>query len=233
MRVFIVSQYPAAKRGNQPENAMTKEEAKKKQLLAAYAWGRHSAAAPECFALDPDKLVALCALGVMPPKVEKGAGSTPATGSAGKGVSVGEQPAATCVATTTNTMGAGEKTARHTPGPWKSGSARTGRVFGADGYEICDPTQGPHLHVDYDSDRGHWATTPGAYVDRTDEEIEANGHLIAAAPDLLAEHRRTLGQLERMQVMTKHLAKTDPLAEEIAAAIKGTKAIIAKAEGGE
>lgn len=185
MRVFIVSQYPAAKRGNQPENAMTKEEAKKKQLLAAYAWGRHSAAAPECFALDPDKLVALCALGVMPPKVEKGAGSTPATGSAGNGVSVGEQPAVTCVATTTNTMSAGEKTARHTPGPWTSGSARTGRVFGADGYEVCDPTQGPHLHVDYDSDAGHWATTPGAYVDRTDEEIEANTHLIAAAPDLL------------------------------------------------
>lgn len=119
MRVFIVSQYPAAKRGNQPENAMTEEEAKKKQLLAAYAWGRHSAAAPECFALDPDKLVALCALGVMPPKVEQGAGSTPATGSAGNGVSVGEQPAAACVATTTSTMSAGEKTAGHTPGPFE------------------------------------------------------------------------------------------------------------------
>lgn len=169
---------------------MTEEEAKKKQLLAAYAWGRHSAAAPECFALDPDKLVALCAMGVMPPK-EKGAGSTPATGSAGNGVSVGEQPAVTCVATTTNTIGAGEKTAgaKHTPGPWTSGSARTGRVFGADGYEVCDPTQGPHLHVDYDSDRGHWATTPGAYIDRTDEELEANANLIAAAPDLLAALR--------------------------------------------
>lgn len=170
---------------------MTEEEAKKKQLLAAYAWGRHSAAAPECFALDPDKLVALCALGVMPPKVEQGAGSTPATGSAGNGGNVGEQPAVTCVATTTNTIGAGEKTAgaKHTPGPWTSGSARTGRVFGADGYEVCDPTQGPHLHVDYDSDRGHWATTPGAYIDRTDEELEANANLIAAAPDLLAALR--------------------------------------------
>lgn len=87
---------------------MTEEEAKKKQLLAAYAWGRHSAAAPECFALDPDKLVALCAMGVMPPKVEKGAGSTPATGSAGNGGNVGERPAATCVATTTNTMSGDE-----------------------------------------------------------------------------------------------------------------------------
>lgn len=219
MRVFIVSQYPAAKRGNQPENAMTEEEAKKKQLLAAYAWGRHSAAAPECFALDPDKLVALCALGVMPPKVEKGAGSTPATGSAGKGVSVGEQPAVTCVATTTNTMSAGEKTARHTPGPWKSGSARTGRVFGADGYEICDPTQGPHLHVDYDSDAGHWATTPGAYVDRTDEEIEANAHLIAAAPDLLAA--------------CVELIRGDGTSDSVQRAIDLARAAIARAEGGE
>lgn len=160
MRVFIVSQYPAAKRGNQPENAMTKEEAKKKQLLAAYAWGRHSAAAPECFALDPDKLVALCALGVMPPKVEKGAGSTPATGSAGNGVSVGERPAVTCVATTTNTTGAGEKTARHTPGPW--------RVVGGDVWDA-------HGEV----------MRRGSSVSEGSVNARANAHLIAAAPDLL------------------------------------------------
>lgn len=235
MRVFIVSQYPAAKRGNQPENAMTKEEAKKKQLLAAYAWGRHSAAAPECFALDPDKLVALCAMGVMPPKVEKGAGSTPATGSAGNGVSVGEQPAVTCVATTTNTMSAGEKTAgaKHTPGPWTSGSARTGRVFGADGYEVCDPTQGPHLHVDYDSDRGHWATTPGAYVDRTDEEIEANARLIAAAPDLL-EGAALIARLETNEETLERTGDQqsgDDAVETLSGLIHKARALVAKAEG--
>lgn len=58
-----------------------------------------------------------------------------------------------------------------------------------------------------------------------------SGPLADAAADMLAEHRRTLGQLERMRSMTSHLAKTDPLAEEISAAIKGTKAIIERAEG--
>lgn len=200
VRVFIVSQYPAAKRGNQPENAMTKEEAKKKQLLAAYAWGRHSAAAPQCFELDVDKLATLVALGVMPPRVVEGAGSTPATGSAGKGVSVGERPAVTCVATTTNTKSAGEKSARHTPGPWTVLSEGVTAML----TEVVETLDAQKMVAQ-----------------------------LKVAPEMLAEHRRTLGQLERMQVMTKHLAKTDPLAEEIAAAIKGTKAIIAKAEGGE
>lgn len=212
---------------------MTKEEAKKKQLLAAYAWGRHSAAAPQCFELDVDKLATLVALGVMPPRVVEGAGSTPATGSAGNGVSVGEQPAVTCVATTTNTMSAGEKTARHTPGPWTSGSARTGRVFGADGYEVCDPTQGPHLHVDYDSDRGHWATTPGAYVDRTDEEIEANARLIAAAPDLL-EGAALIARLETNEETLERTGDQqsgDDAVETLSGLIHKARALVAKAEG--
>lgn len=108
-------------------------------------------------------------------------------------------------------------TTKHTPGPWTSGSARTWRVFGADGYEICDPTQGPHLHVDYDSDVGHWATTPGAYVDRTDEEIEANAHLIAAAPDLLAA--------------CVELIRGDGTSDSVQRAIDLARAAIAKTEG--
>lgn len=205
---------------------MTEEEAKKKQLLAAYAWGRHSAAAPECFALDPDKLVALCALGVLPPKVEKGAGSTPATGSAGKDDSVGEQPVAACVDATTNTTGAGEKTAgaKRTPGPWTSVVLRDGaRIESADG-EVSIAWVGP-------DDTRELAN--GQIIEVMTKRAVANANLIAAAPDMLAEHRRTLGQLERMQAMTSHLAKNDPLAEEIASAIKGTKAIIARAEGGK
>lgn len=157
------------------------EEAKKKQLLAAYAWGRHSAAAPECFALDPDKLMALCAMGVMPPKVEKGAGLTPATGSAGKGVSVGEQPAATCVATTTNTMGAGEKTARHTPGPWKSTVLRDGARIESD--EASVAWVGPD---------GTRECADGRIVEVMTKRAVANANLIAAAPDLLAACRRIL-----------------------------------------
>lgn len=146
---------------------MTEEEAKKKQLLAAYAWGRHSAAAPECFALDPDKLVALCALGVMPPKVEKGAGSTPATGSAGNGVSVGERPAVTCVATTTNTKSAGEKSARHTPGPLTVLEDRYSAKF-----LVC--------------------ADAGKLVALAEVAREGDALLFAAAPDLLAACRRIL-----------------------------------------
>lgn len=71
----------------------------------------------------------------------------------------------------------------------------------------------------------------GAIAEVCSKTQKANAALIAAAPDMLAEHRLTLGQLERMQAMTRHLAKTDPLAVEIADAIKGTTAIIAKAEG--
>lgn len=209
MRLFIVSQYPAAKRGNPPENAMTEEEAKKKQLLAAYAWGRHSAAAPECFALDPDKLVALCALGVMPPKVEKGAGSTPATGSAGKGVSVGERPAATCVATTTNTMGAGEKTARHTPGPWKSTVLRDGARIESDGASVA--------WVGPDDTR---ECADGRIVEVMTKRAVANAHLIAAAPDLLD----ALKELEATFRGTSDVAR---MIQRI------TRGAIAKAEGGE
>lgn len=219
MRVFIVSQYPAAKRGNQPENAMTKEEAKKKQLLAAYAWGRHSAAAPECFALDPDKLVALCALGVMPPKVEKGAGSTPATGSAGNGVSVGEQPAVTCVATTTNTMSAGEKTAgaKHTPAPWVRGGGfgpRSTAVTTTSGRHIAAVETWGVKHPDerakYEDLHAWWP------------EGEANLNLIAAAPDLLEA--------------LKDLVECDCAAYGLDAANcehARARAAIARAEGGE
>lgn len=201
MRVFIVSQYPAAKRGNQPENAMTEEEAKKKRLLAAYAWGRHSAAAPECFALDPDKLVALCAMGVMPPKVEKGAGSTPATGSAGKGVSVGERPAVTCVATTTNTKSAGEKSARHTPGPW---------------FEYDPDFLGSAVAVrDEMGVRVLARMNHGA--ENATEEHRANANLIAAAPDLLAA--------------CVELIRGDGTSDSMQRAIDLARSAIAKAEG--
>lgn len=212
MRVFIVSQYPAAKRGNQPENAMTEEEAKKKQLLAAYAWGRHSAAAPECFALDPDKLVALCALGVMPPKVEQGAGSTPATGSAGNGVSVGEQPAVTCVATTTNTTGAGEKTAgaKHTPGPWTV----TRPPCASDELKFRVVSEATNLDV---ADL-YWCDPN----EHDTSQITADANLIAAAPDLLEA--------------LKDLVECDCAAYGLDAANcehARARAAIARAEGGE
>lgn len=181
---------------------MTEEEAKKKQLLAAYAWGRHSAAAPECFALDPDKLVALCALGVMPPKVEKGAGSTPATGSAGNGVSVGEQPAVTCVATTTNTMSAGEKTAGATPAPWELVSVHvTGGVLRLrvrsteQDVDVCDL-------ICSDDDAEAVATT------------WADARLIVTSPEMLKMLRRVTRELA---VLGKGRVSVERLVDEACA----------------
>lgn len=202
MRVFIVSQYPAAKRGNQPENAMTKEEAKKKQLLAAYAWGRHSAAAPQCFELDVDKLATLVALGVMPPRVVEGAGSTPATGGAGNGVSVGERPAVTCVATTTNTMGAGEKTAGATPAPWELVSVHvTGGVLRLrirsteQDVDVCDLTCS-------DDDAEAVAAT------------WADARLIVNSPDMLKMLRRVTRELA---ALGKGRVSVDRLVDEACA----------------
>lgn len=203
---------------------MTEEEAKKKQLLAAYAWGRHSAAAPECFALDPDKLVALCALGVMPPKVEKGAGSTPATGSAGKGVSVGERPAVTCVATTTNTTGAGEKTAgaKHTPGPWMVLEGSCGLLI----------EQRVRL-VDFDGGARPLHVAFIATSLNPSPRAEADARLIAAAPDLLAawvkflSAQRTIDSAGFMDNYTDAARARESQAQ----AIKAARAAIAKAEG--
>ena len=72
----------------------------------------------------------------------------------------------------------------HTPGPWHVTDA--GEVFAADDFEVCDPTQGPHLHKDHDGNNGHWGTTPGAHIEREIEEEFANAHLIAAAPTMLS-----------------------------------------------
>lgn len=71
----------------------------------------------------------------------------------------------------------------YTPGPWRIG--KRGSVVGADGYEVCDPDQGPHLSEKFNSNKGHWGTTPGADIERTDEEIQANCRLVAAAPEML------------------------------------------------
>ena len=67
-----------------------------------------------------------------------------------------------------------------TPTPWEE---IDGQVFGADGFEIADPTQGPHLSKDYEALRpgAHWATTPDSHVERTEEEEKANAALIVRA----------------------------------------------------
>jgi hypothetical protein len=79
------------------------------------------------------------------------------------------------------------ETIKHTPGPWHiADDGWFTEVYGADGYQIVDAGQGPHLLETHDGNEGHWATTPGAYVEREELEERANACLIAAAPDLLA-----------------------------------------------
>lgn len=119
-------------------------------------------------------------------------------------------------------MSAPKNAPKYTPGPWKSVVLRDGARIEADGSSIA--------WIGPDDTR---ECADGRIVEVMTKRAVANANLIAATPDMLDEHKRTLGQLERMQSMTSHLAKTDPLAEEIASAIKGTKAIIARAEGGE
>lgn len=73
---------------------------------------------------------------------------------------------------------------KHTPGPWHvADDGWSTEVYAADGYEIVDAGQGPHLHETHDGNSGHWATTEGAHVERSEEEERANARLIAAAPD--------------------------------------------------
>ena len=83
---------------------------------------------------------------------------------------------------------------KHTKGPWKVG--RNWEVYGADGYQVVDPTQGPMLSEKFNNrkdKRKHWANVKGAEKERCDDECLANANLISAAPELLASVRELLG----------------------------------------
>ena len=53
---------------------------------------------------------------------------------------------------------------KHTPGPWHHGQKNKRSVFGKDGWRVADC---------------------GTAFSKSDDEMEANARLIAAAPDLL------------------------------------------------
>lgn len=108
---------------------------------------------------------------------------------------------------------------KHTPTPWRVGDDGT-TVYDANGYEIVDAAQGPHLHETHDGNKGHWATTPGAYIERSGDEERGIARLIAAAPELLA----ALRELERVY-------ESGDLETEFRPALNAAKAAIAKAEG--
>lgn len=86
-----------------------------------------------------------------------------------------------------------------TPRPWME---YQGEIYGADDYRIADPTHGPHLHIDYTGNNGHWANIPRSHTERDEDEELANAALIVKAVNLydelvaaLHEARRILAKL--------------------------------------
>lgn len=113
---------------------------------------------------------------------------------------------------------------KHSPAPWSvANDGWNTEVYAADGFQIVDAGQGPHLHQSYGAEDEHWATKPGAHIERDEAEEKANALLISAAPDLLAA-------LKAMADYYGHqLAASDFPTE--AANMQAAIAAIAKAEG--
>ncbi len=103
-----------------------------------------------------------------------------------------------------------------TPGPWKAifrmvKRRNFDRDFGGETRE--------GLRISINGKDGLGVATIGLLNTRPDEEAKLNGHLIAAAPDLL-------GALKAMLAIQKDVLPADPIEAEALA-----EAAIAKAEG--
>lgn len=99
--------------------------------------------------------------------------------------------------------------AKHTPGPWTYG----GHLFDS--------------RIMAEEAPSSWSSRTIAVVDHTEDEMgEANAHLIAAAPDLLAACTHALNALERV-AHTVDREELDAVVEVAAL----TRAAIAKARG--
>lgn len=107
--------------------------------------------------------------------------------------------------------------AKHTPAPWFEYDPNFLGVAVAVRGEQPNSTR-----VIADFSQGREAT----------DEDRANARLFLAAPDLLEEHRRSLRTLERVKSWLDE-NRPHPLSEFVDASIKATRAVIAKAEGGE
>lgn len=107
--------------------------------------------------------------------------------------------------------------AKHTPGPWHLRKDAHVDVVGADGYVIAD-CGGVHVHENHNGDT-HWATTPGAAREMSEQEEEANARLIAVAPELKAALLELL------------LTGSMDDAGAYARAVRAARAVLAKIEG--
>lgn len=111
----------------------------------------------------------------------------------------------------------------HTPGPWKASLVSKRMQPGIKGYVVSalDPQHGTVVISE---------AFPSPHLVAISE---ANANLIAAAPDLLAEHRRSLSAFEETDRELDRLGFkiTSRLRTVARDGIRATKAAIAKAEG--
>jgi hypothetical protein len=131
-----------------------------------------------------------------------------------------------------------------TPGPWEAIEfADGGEVVDSDGYEVADLNTGliainRHWLDEHDE---HWSGhAPESYIERTQEEVDANARLVASAPDLLAACRVAL-RLSTWAVLSEETSsahshserRADEYDAKVRAAEDQIRAAIAKAEGTE
>jgi hypothetical protein len=108
---------------------------------------------------------------------------------------------------------------RHTKGPWRVYDINNDpRIVAADGFPVATAEEtGVLPEWDKKLKIPHWASGPEgvSHVNRPDDEVEANAHLIAAAPELLGEHRAWAQMFGEalVLVMQGDYSKVDELAK--------------------
>jgi hypothetical protein len=111
----------------------------------------------------------------------------------------------------------------HTPGPWKKdGAGTSGHVKAI----INDGKRATPTVCKYDRDNS------GCAVSITDEEIQANGYLLAASPDLLKACKDVLAALEKSTQETGEILWLDHVLPSVhESAMERLQNVIDDAEG--
>ncbi|MDU5828531.1 MAG: hypothetical protein E6Z60_16650 [Mixta calida] len=124
-----------------------------------------------------------------------------------------------------------------TKGPWAASNyySDATTILDSEGFSVADAPR--CLILEGYSDKGfqHWADSEEAHRWISEEEQRANGHLIAAAPELLEALQETVKDLVAYQVNALHAAKSnnrwEGCAEAVQPSIDAAHAAIAKALG--
>lgn len=124
--------------------------------------------------------------------------------------------------------------AQHTPGPWKYNADSQNIVFdgGPESTLLLDPYEPKYSNADDATDDWYIGSVGGHWCDRPSEEIDANGLLIAAAPDLLAalEGFANIGEYRELREAMAACLREHERAGFLAS-FEAAKAAIAKAKG--